>query len=65
MRIKRGEPHPMRQSHYILQSLEHEIIGKKPDLEKLRNSRHHYLSEDELNDFQKDITQVCMGVNAN
>lgn len=42
----------------LIQILEHEIMGKKPDLEKLRQSKHHYVTEEEIQSFAVEIAKV-------
>jgi hypothetical protein len=43
---------------FLEQILEHEIGGKKPDLEKLRQTKHHHITEQELQKFKVEIDRV-------
>ncbi|CAL8109930.1 unnamed protein product [Orchesella dallaii] len=56
--VKIADEAALRNSLSNLKILEHEIIGKKPDLEKLRQSKHHYVSEEEITSFKRDIDKL-------
>jgi hypothetical protein len=48
----------LRNSLSNLKMLEHEILGKNPDLEKLRQSKHHYVTQEEISNFAVEIDRV-------
>ncbi|XP_035715809.1 dystrophin isoform X4 [Folsomia candida] len=57
--VKLADEPFLRNSLSNLKILEHEIMGKKPDLEKLRQSKHHYVTEEEIQSFAVEIAKLA------